>query len=197
MNQKNIENILLQMGIPANVKGFRYIVDSMLVMDREGTGDLKFTYLYHLVAKKNRTTIERVERAIRHALSIARKKGIDHAFVEHYIGFIHKSNSSSLKLFFLRLKEEEAVLERRLQRMKEFAAGEDVCLRLTETENGQQISADVAERLIRQVRKNQTGKTAEEEEVFHLFVLHDKAVLRTELKDLVRELLEEIIANQR
>ena len=37
MNQKNIEEILLRMGVPANVMGFRYIVDAMLFLDQEET----------------------------------------------------------------------------------------------------------------------------------------------------------------
>ena len=31
----------------------------------------------------------------------------DREMVEHYIGFIHKTNASSLKMFYLRLKEDE------------------------------------------------------------------------------------------
>ena len=107
MNRTHIENILLQMGVPASISGFRYIIDAMFLLEQEGTEDLKYTYLYHLIAKKHNSTIARVERAIRHAFSVARTKNADRELVEHYIGFIHKTNASSLKMFYLRLKEDE------------------------------------------------------------------------------------------
>ena len=107
MNRTHIENILLQMGVPASIGGFRYIIDAMFFLEQEGTEDLKYTYLYHLIAKKHNSTVARVERAIRHAFSVARTKNADRELVEHYIGFIHKTNASSLKMFYLRLKEDE------------------------------------------------------------------------------------------
>ena len=107
MNRTHIENILLQMGVPASIGGFRYIIDAMFFLEQEGTEDLKYTYLYHLIAKKPHSTVARVERAIRHAFSVARTKNADREMVEHYIGFIHKTNASSLKMFYLRLKEDE------------------------------------------------------------------------------------------
>ena len=105
MNRTHIENILLQMGVPASIGGFRYIIDAMFFLEQEGTEDLKYTYLYHLIAKKHNSTVARVERAIRHAFSVARTKNADREMVEHYIGFIHKTNASSLKMFYLRLKQ--------------------------------------------------------------------------------------------
>lgn len=187
MNQKNIEDILLRMGIPASVIGFRYIVDAMLFLEREGTEDVKYTYLYHLIARKNKSTIERVERAIRHALSIARKKDVDHELVDHYFGFIHKSNSSSLKLFYLRLKEEAEQQKNRRE------SGKEVHDTIPQRVIDRRVPRDVAERLIEQVTQQSVEEIEADDEVFHLYILHDRAVFREQLRKLVKELIYEIV----
>lgn len=195
MNQKNIENILLRMGIPASVSGFRYIADAMLFLEREGTDDIKYTYLYHLIARKNQSTIERVERAIRHALSIARKKDVNHDLVDHYFGFIHKSNSSSLKLFYLRLKEEENIKQQSEERKNEKNS-EEIKKNIPQRVINRRVPQDVAERLIEQVTHQSMEEITEDDEVFHLYILHDRAVFREQLRRLVKELIYEIVIKE-
>lgn len=196
MNQKNIEDILLRMGIPASVIGFRYIVDAILFLNREGTEDVKYTYLYYLIAKKNQSTIERVERAIRHALSIARKKEANHDLVEHYIGFIHKSNSSSLKLFYLRLKEEEEEKKDQNDNLRILGEPGKNSETMPRRVIDRRVPQDVAERLIEQITQQSVEEITADDEVFHLYILHDRAVFREQLRRLVKELIFEIVNQQ-
>lgn len=94
LSKEKVEEVLLKMGMPTNVKGFGYIVDSILIMGEES--NLKITYLYFKVAKLNNTTGQRVERAIRHAFEIVRGCRGDYDVVNYYIGFINCTNSASL-----------------------------------------------------------------------------------------------------
>lgn len=66
----------------------------------------KWTALYDQIGKKFGDMQRLVERAIRHALEVARDKGKCET-VEHYIGFIYTSNSASLSQLYLMLKREE------------------------------------------------------------------------------------------
>ncbi len=88
MNQKHIEDILSRIGISCGMNGYRYIVDALLLLDQEGVDDVKYTYLYHLIARKNQSTADRVERDMRYAFSRAREKNTCRDLVEHYIGMV-------------------------------------------------------------------------------------------------------------
>lgn len=108
MRREQIEDALLAMGVPAGIKGFTYIADAVEYIDEHGT-DIGITKeLYPFVAKRNHTTSLRVERAIRHAFGVARNVKADYETVNHYIGFINCSNSSSLMMLHMILKREEA-----------------------------------------------------------------------------------------
>jgi two-component system response regulator (stage 0 sporulation protein A) len=68
--------ILHELGIPSNIKGYKYIKDSVIetyynpsIMDKI-TKDL-----YPFIANKYNTTISRVEGAIRHAIEISFRRG--------------------------------------------------------------------------------------------------------------------------
>lgn len=105
MNRSEVENVLFEIGIPAGIKGFKYITDAILVLDK--TENISVTKeLYPMIAKKNNTTGSRVERAIRHAFEVARSPKGNHDVVEHYIGFMNCKNYSSLKMLYMRIKQE-------------------------------------------------------------------------------------------
>lgn len=106
MNRVKIEDTLLAMGVPAGIKGFTYIADAIEIFDERGTNISITKELYPAVAKKNSTTPSRVERAIRHAFTIARDCRGKYETVEHYIGFANCKNSSSLKQIHIMLKRE-------------------------------------------------------------------------------------------
>lgn len=104
LSREKVEAVLFKMGMPANVKGFGYIVDSVLLLEKDSK--LKTTYLYFKVAQLNGTTGQRVERAIRHAFDIVRGCKGDYDIVNHYIGFINCANSPSLSMLTMKIREE-------------------------------------------------------------------------------------------
>ena len=60
LSREKVEAVLFKMGMPANVKGFGYIVDCVLILEKDSK--IKTTYLYFKVAQQNGTTGQRVER---------------------------------------------------------------------------------------------------------------------------------------
>lgn len=70
-----VSNILLQLGVPANIKGYVYLREAIIVKAKNPKIDLQVTkYLYPNIAKKYDTSDVRVERAIRHAITVAWNK---------------------------------------------------------------------------------------------------------------------------
>lgn len=75
MRDKTID-VLLQMGVPASIKGFTYICDAIELFDTDPYyPDGKICSLYFEIARLHETTASRVERAIRHAFEVALTKG--------------------------------------------------------------------------------------------------------------------------
>ena len=71
-----IANILHKLGIPANIKGYRYLQDAIkMAVNNVKLLDTITKELYPSVAEKNNTTPSKVERAIRHAIEVAGVKG--------------------------------------------------------------------------------------------------------------------------
>lgn len=106
MNRAKIEDVLLQMGIPAGIKGFNYIADAIQIFDERGTNISITKELYPAVAEKNDTTPSRTERAIRHAFERVRSYRGNPKVINHYIGMDNCENSSSLKTLYIRIKQE-------------------------------------------------------------------------------------------
>lgn len=71
-----ITSILHEIGVPAHIKGYLYLRESisMVYNNIEILGSIT-KVLYPEVAKKYRTTSSRVERAIRHAIEVAWNRG--------------------------------------------------------------------------------------------------------------------------
>ena len=74
--ETDITKMLHELGIPAHIKGYQYLRDaiSMVVRDREMM-EAVTKILYPEIAKKNYTSSNRVERAIRHAIEVAWGRG--------------------------------------------------------------------------------------------------------------------------
>ena len=99
-------NALIEMGMPANIKGFDYIVDAMCLFDEDESWKFgKTTDLYRKLAQINKTTSSRVERAIRHAFQNILIKGNLKA-VEKYLTFYNTANSNLLAVFYIKLLQE-------------------------------------------------------------------------------------------
>ena len=88
MRDKTID-VLLQMGVPASIKGFTYICDAIELFDTDPYyPDGKICSLYFEIARLHETTASRVERAIRHAFEVALTKG-ERDIVELYLDCEH------------------------------------------------------------------------------------------------------------
>ena len=82
-----VTEILHQIGVPAHIKGYHYLRDSiiMAVEDPEIINAVT-KQLYPSVAKTYETTSSRVERAIRHAIEVAWARG-DVDILNSYFGY--------------------------------------------------------------------------------------------------------------
>ena len=81
-----VSEILRELGVPANIKGYTYLRDAIIYALEEPKALGGITkILYPEVAKMNDTTGSRTERAIRHAIEVAWERGnID--VIESYFG---------------------------------------------------------------------------------------------------------------
>lgn len=84
--QSEIKRVLNEIGIPAHLKGYRYIRSAieMAVLDESVIGAIT-KELYPRVAEKYSTTASRAERAIRHAIGAAWDRG-DTDVLYYYFG---------------------------------------------------------------------------------------------------------------
>ena len=74
--EKNVTNIIHEIGVPAHIKGYQYLREAIMmsVNDIEMLNSIT-KILYPTIAKKYQTTPSRVERAIRHAIEVAWSRG--------------------------------------------------------------------------------------------------------------------------
>lgn len=74
--ENRVTDLLHEMGIPAHIKGYHYLRDSiMMAVEDMDVLNAITKILYPTVAKKYQTTSSRVERAIRHAIEVAWSRG--------------------------------------------------------------------------------------------------------------------------
>lgn len=74
--ESDVTDIIRDIGIPANIKGYQYIREG-IIMAVKDVNMLNYItkLLYPTIAKKYRTTSSSVERAIRHAIEVAWNRG--------------------------------------------------------------------------------------------------------------------------
>lgn len=74
--EKQVTSIILEVGIPAHVKGYQYVRRAILmaITDPEVINGVT-KIIYPTIAKEFKTTASRVERAIRHAIEVAWDRG--------------------------------------------------------------------------------------------------------------------------
>lgn len=106
MNRNKVEDVLFAMGIPANHKGFNYIVDAMEVIEKEDYTVSATKVLYPAIARKRKTTAGGVEAAIRHDLEDVRENG-NQEVLEKYIGSANHTNMPALVSLYRHIKMEE------------------------------------------------------------------------------------------
>lgn len=82
-----VTEIIHQIGVPAHIKGYHYVRESiMLAVKTPEIINSVTKLLYPTVAKKFETTASRVERAIRHAIEVAWDRG-DVDTLNSYFGY--------------------------------------------------------------------------------------------------------------
>ncbi len=109
-----VTEILHQIGVPAHIKGYHYLRDS-IVMSVENPEIINAVtkQLYPSVAKKFSTTSSRVERAIRHAIEVAWDRG-DVDILNSYFGYtIHNGRGKPTNSEFIAMISDKLRLQMR------------------------------------------------------------------------------------
>lgn len=74
--EQDVTNMIHEIGVPAHIKGYQYLRDSIMMSVEDPTMISSITkILYPTIAKRFQTTPSRVERAIRHAIEVAWSRG--------------------------------------------------------------------------------------------------------------------------
>jgi Sporulation initiation factor Spo0A C terminal. len=74
--EQYVTKVMLEMGVPAHLKGYHYLRSSIIMAeeDMEVVGSVT-KLLYPEIAKKYKTTEQKVERAIRNAIEVSWLRG--------------------------------------------------------------------------------------------------------------------------
>ena len=74
--ESDVTNIIHEIGVPAHIKGYQYLRDSIIMsVNNMDILNSITKQLYPTIAKMHETTPSRVERAIRHAIEVAWNRG--------------------------------------------------------------------------------------------------------------------------
>lgn len=97
-----VTEILHEIGVPAHIKGYNYLRDSIIMsIENPDIINAVTKQLYPGVAKKYETTSSRVERAIRHAIEVAWDRG-DVDVLNSYFGYtIHNDRGKPTNSEFI------------------------------------------------------------------------------------------------
>jgi len=97
-----VTEILHQIGVPAHIKGYHYLRDSIIMaIETPDIINAVTKQLYPSVAKRYNTTASRVERAIRHAIEVAWDRG-DVDILNSYFGYtIHNTRGKPTNSEFI------------------------------------------------------------------------------------------------
>ncbi|MBR1771957.1 MAG: sporulation initiation factor Spo0A C-terminal domain-containing protein [Lachnospiraceae bacterium] len=83
--ERYITNIMLDIGVPAHLKGYHYLRDAILLSGRDMEVVSSITkLLYPIIAKRFKTTDQKVERAIRNAIEVSWDRGNADTFEEMF-----------------------------------------------------------------------------------------------------------------
>lgn len=107
-----VTEILHQIGVPAHIKGYHYLRDSIIMsVENPEIINAVTKQLYPSVAKKFSTTSSRVERAIRHAIEVAWDRG-DVDILNSYFGYtIHNSRGKPTNSEFIAMISDKLRLQ--------------------------------------------------------------------------------------
>lgn len=81
--EKYITKIMLDVGVPAHLKGYHYLRDAIMLSGRDMEAVSSVTkLLYPTIARRFKTTDQKVERAIRNAIEVSWTRGNSATFEE-------------------------------------------------------------------------------------------------------------------
>lgn len=92
--KRYVSELMLELGIPAHLRGYYYLREAVLLSaeDMELVGSVT-KLLYPVIAKEYKTTLQRVERAIRNAIEVSWERGNPDIF-EELFGFSRITGSA-------------------------------------------------------------------------------------------------------
>jgi two-component system response regulator (stage 0 sporulation protein A) len=110
--ETDVTNIIHEIGVPAHIKGYQYLRDSIIlsVEDMEMLNSIT-KILYPTIAKKHQTTSSRVERAIRHAIEVAWSRGKMDTIDELFGYTVHNGKGKPTNSEFIALIADKIRLE--------------------------------------------------------------------------------------
>ena len=110
-----ITEILHQIGVPAHIKGYHYLRDSIIMSVKQPEIINAVTKsLYPSIAKKYETTSSRVERAIRHAIEVTWDRG-DVEILNAYFGYtIHNGRGKPTNSEFIAMISDRLRLHKKI-----------------------------------------------------------------------------------
>lgn len=110
-----ITSILHEIGVPAHIKGYLYLRESitMVYNDIEILGSIT-KVLYPQIAKRFKTTSSRVERAIRHAIEVAWNRGNVDAISQIFSYTISYNKSKPTNSEFIAMLADKLRLEHKI-----------------------------------------------------------------------------------
>lgn len=92
--ERYITKIMLDMGVPAHLRGYHYLRDAILLSGKDMEVVSSITkLLYPAIARRFKTTDQKVERAIRNAIEVSWNRGNRMTF-EELFGYSVKSGKS-------------------------------------------------------------------------------------------------------
>lgn len=107
-----VTEILHEIGVPAHIKGYHYLRDSIIMsIENPAIINAVTKQLYPSVAKQYNTTSSRVERAIRHAIEVAWDRG-DVDVLNSYFGYtIHNGRGKPTNSEFIAMIADKLCLQ--------------------------------------------------------------------------------------
>ncbi len=114
--EKEITDILHEIGIPAHIKGYMYLRTAIIetYMNVEFLGQIT-KVLYPEIARKYKTTSSRVERAIRHAIEVAWNRGNIDAIDDIFAYTISASKAKPTNSEFIAMIADKLRLDHRMK----------------------------------------------------------------------------------
>lgn len=147
MKRETVEKVLIEVGMPVKLKGFRYITDAVMLLDTEEWQNPKWTALYYKIAAMNQDSASKVERAIRNAFATTRNHVADYDLIEHYIGFTNCENSNSITYLYKNIKRDYPEAEVFTEEKKRIKTEAEIM------ESFNSVSADMIRNIVRQTLK--------------------------------------------